>query len=299
MNQIKILFEDTDIVAIDKPACMVVNEAKTAPGLTIQAWIAKRLIDDGLAQFSQEDKDKSGFVSLVDKDKWQGLVPPDFDGEYGSPEEIFGQRWGIVHRLDKDTSGVLVLAKNPGALVNLLAQFKQRQTQKEYLALVHGQVDPDRGVLSFPLGRSKSNFKKITVVADGRMAETSYSVIEKLPLTDGLVDKLMGRVGELNHFSQAQLADIRKQMNKTYQQGFSWVKCLPKTGRMHQIRVHMNAINHPLVGDPLYLGRKRLKLDRLWTEGQVLSAVKLKIKHPRTGEAIDVVLDTTLNNFWK
>ncbi|MBU0978744.1 MAG: RluA family pseudouridine synthase [Patescibacteria group bacterium] len=297
----QILFEDTDLIVIDKPADMVVNQARTARGQTVQAWLAQRLIDQDLAKFENRgansrqlaqliDKqpDDRRFVSLVARSDWQKLVLADFDTKYGTPEEIFHQRWGIVHRLDKDTSGVLVLAKNPGALVNLLAQFKQRQTKKEYLALVHGQVEPDRGMINLPLGRSKSNFKKISIQPEGRVAETNYQVTQKLPPTDQVIDQILDRVGETNNFTPAQLLDLRQQMKKTYEQGFCWVRCQPKTGRMHQIRVHLSAIHHPLVGDSLYLGRKRLKLDRLWTQGQILQAVKLEFRHPRSGEVMEV-----------
>jgi len=291
MDSISILLEDADFIVIDKPAGMVVNQAKTVRGLTVQAWMAKYLIDKQQAKFLSDGLANPQFVSLVARSVWREMIPTDFDAQYGTPEEIFNQRWGIVHRLDKDTGGVLVLAKHPGSLIHLLNQFKQRQTKKEYLALVHGQIDPDRGEINLPLGRSKSNFKKIVPLPDGRMASTAYQVITKLPLTDQLLDQIINRVGEMNHFSPSQLADLSKQMKKTYDQGFCWVKCQPKTGRMHQIRVHLTAIHHPLVGDPLYLGRKRFKLDRLWTCGQVLQAIKLEFEHPSSGEKVVVTSD--------
>jgi 23S rRNA-/tRNA-specific pseudouridylate synthase len=291
IEPMKILFEDKDVLVIDKPAGVVANEAKTARGETVQAWMANYLVESRLAKFVSEESGEKWFESLVSKEDMRELIPADFDDMYGTPEEIFSSRWGIVHRLDKDTSGVMVLAKNPGALVALLDQFKKRQTKKEYMTLVHGQLDPEEGTLTFPLGRSKSNFKKIVVQAGGRKAETNYQVTEKLPFTENLLEKIMARVGEMNSFSTDELSDAKAQMKKTYQQGFSWVKCQPKTGRMHQIRVHMNATGHPLVGDPLYLGRKRLKMDRLWTDGQVLSAVKLEFRHPRSGEHVEIGLE--------
>ncbi|HOZ03504.1 MAG TPA: pseudouridine synthase, partial [Candidatus Woesebacteria bacterium] len=118
VEAISILYEDNDLVAIDKPGGVVVNNASSVSGPTIQDWWSAKISKLSLSE------------------NWQALVPSDFNNEYGTPEEVFAQRSGVVHRLDKDTSGVLLLAKNPGALINLLAQFKQRQVHKTYLCLV-------------------------------------------------------------------------------------------------------------------------------------------------------------------
>ena len=128
----KIIYEDQNILAINKPPGVIVNQAKTFKGQTVQEWMQAYL-------------ETHPFM-----DNWQALVPADFSTEFGTVEEIWQERQGIVHRLDKETSGVLLLAKNPGALVNLLAQFKKRQTKKTYLALVHGKLEQSAGKISCP-----------------------------------------------------------------------------------------------------------------------------------------------------
>jgi len=241
-------------MVINKPPGLIVNKADSVRGETVQAWMEEKIQNLG----------------PVKADDWQPLIPADFKTEFGSPAEIFAERGGIVHRLDKDTSGVLVLAKNPGSLINLLAQFKSRAVIKEYVCLVHGKFNLEHGTVALPLGRSSRDRRHFTVDIAGRVAVTEY-LVEKwytgLDLT------------KIN-------AQIDRQQLGIYQQGFSLVRCLPKTGRTHQIRVHLAAIQHPLVGDTTYVGRKRAKLDPVWCPRQFLHAAKLSFKHPRTDQAL-------------
>lgn len=250
--QISLIFEDQDLVVINKPPGLVVNRADSIKGDTVQAWMEAKIQSE----------------TQTPVDDWQKMVPVDFQAEFGSPEAVFQERGGIVHRLDKDTSGVLVLAKNPGSLVNLLAQFKNREVSKEYLCLVHGKFNLDHGTVALPLGRSSRDRRHFAVDLDGRSAVTEY-FIEKW-------------------FSSLDVTKIGTQIDRkylgVYQQGFSLVRCLPKTGRTHQIRVHLAAIQHPLVGDVIYVGRKRTKLDPVWCPRQFLHAAKITFKHPRTGQ---------------
>lgn len=261
-----ILYEDDDLLVINKPAGMVVNRAETTVELTVQDWLTDYL--KGKKPSNNEDL-------LL-------LLPLNFDSSYGTPEEIFQSRGGIVHRLDKDTSGALVLAKNPGALVNLLAQFKQRQTEKTYTCLVHGKLKLDQGTISAPLGRASTDRKKFAVVAEGRVAETEYRVEEFYPHLD--VDAIVRSI------KRAQGDEAFKNFKKKAKvyQGFSLVTCWPKTGRTHQIRVHFKHLGHPLVGDTTYLGHKRAKLDPVWCSRQFLHASSLVFTHPRTGERLAV-----------
>ncbi len=246
--EIPILYEDDDLVVINKPPGMVANRADTTDEPTLQDWMAERLGEQ--PEFSHD---------------WQEQVPNDFDVTYGSPEDVFKDRLGLVHRLDKDTSGVMVWAKHPGSLVQLLSDFKQRRVEKKYLALVHGKTQAPEATLSFPLGRASRDRKLFAVRPDGREAVTKYRVkqrftslkIEDLPVTD-------------KRFS--------------IYQGFSLVECWPKTGRTHQIRVHLAHIRHPLVGDTTYVGQKRSRLDPLWCPRQFLHAEQLTLNHPRTHE---------------
>lgn len=129
-------------------------------------------------------------------------------------------RPGIVHRLDKDTSGLLLVAKNDFTHQSLALQLKERQIKRNYLALAEGHFKNFKGTIDLPLGRHPKNRKKIAVVPGGKKAVTRYRVVEEFP-------------------------------------GFSLVECSLDTGRTHQIRVHLAALGHPLAGDPLY-GRKGL-----------------------------------------
>lgn len=266
---IEIIYEDKDIVIINKPPGVVVNEAKTAKEETIQSWFWER---------------NQQFKSLERKD-YSDLVPDDFDDTFGSPEEIFEFRQGIVHRLDKETSGILLLAKNPGSLVNLLSQFKKRETKKKYLCLAHGKFGVEADLISAPIGRSTQNRMKFRVEVEGRESSTGYQVKEFFQGID-LVKLAQSGVGESN------IKLLKK--NKNSYQGFSLVECWPKTGRTHQIRVHMNYIKHPLVGDKLYVGRKRLKLDPIWCGRHFLHASKLSFIHPATEK--EVIFEAPLSD---
>jgi 23S rRNA pseudouridine1911/1915/1917 synthase len=241
-----ILYEDEDIIVLNKPAGWVVNRAATYTDVTIQDWMETKLKGSTL-------KVKSG-----------GGVTQDEDNEYGTPEEIFALRTGIVHRLDKDTSGTLLLAKNPVALAELMRQFRERETEKAYVALVHGKLIPSSGTIRLPMDRSFTERKKFSIQPGGRMSETEYKLLEHYP---GLPKGISPKKG------------------KSYQ-GFSLVELTPKTGRTHQIRVHMSAIKHPLVGDSMYAGKKRIALDNEWCPRQFLHAKKLCFTHPTSQERV-------------
>lgn len=154
-------------------------------------------------------------------------------------------RPGIVHRLDKDTSGLLVAAKNDAAYHSLAAQFRDRTVEKTYLALVHGSIKNPEGMVEARIGRHPFHRKKMTVLKTqkGREALTHYKVIER--------------------FKRYALVEVKI-----------------KTGRTHQIRVHLSFIGHPLVGDPTYGGKR----EGLKVSGQLLVAQKLAFTHPRTGK---------------
>jgi 23S rRNA pseudouridine1911/1915/1917 synthase len=265
------LFEDDDLVVISKSAGVVATRAQTVLEPTVQDWMAERL-----GEARQIDFWKSRVA------EWQSMVPADFDEQFGTPEEQFVARSGIVHRLDKDTSGVMVLAKNPGAYVALLAAFKNRHVQKTYTCLTHGKFALQQGVVSAPLGRSSKDRTVFAIRAEGRPAETFYSVERVFAgldeeVVDSLLQTALPEATERRQFF--------RQAARLYQ-GFSLVSCQPKTGRTHQIRVHMMHKHHPLVGDATYVGKKRAHLDILWCPRQFLHAAKLELAHPRTGEQL-------------
>jgi len=129
------------------------------------------------------------------------------------------KRPGIVHRLDKDTSGVMVVAKNDFAHVNLAAQIKNKTAVRTYLAIVHGVLTDDVGIINGAIGRDKVDRKKMAVTADGKRAVTEFKVLARF-------------------------------------KNYTYVECKLQTGRTHQIRVHMAEIGHPLLGDEKYSARK-------------------------------------------
>ncbi len=220
---LKIIYEDDTMLAIDKPAGMVVHPA---PG-----HMKGTLVNALLSHCS----DLSGIGGV--------------------------ERPGIVHRLDKDTSGIVLIAKNEIAHRALASQFKNRKVNKTYLALVRGIVKSTSGIIETPIGRHKTNRKKMAAsVNQARIAETRFEVLETL-----------------GHFS--------------------YIRLFPKTGRTHQIRVHLASIHHPVLGDKLYGGmitKPYMKIAR-----QALHAHKIKINHPMNKQPLvfEAPVPPDINNY--
>ena len=222
----RVIFEDQDILVIDKPAPMIVNRADTTKDVvTVQDWAEERLKIDN----SNIDESRSDFL----------------------------KRGGIVHRLDKETSGLLVIALNEESFINLQAQFKGREVKKVYTALAHGEVKPEEGSIDVPIGRLPWNRTKFGILAEGRESQTLYKVLEYKKFKDAKNEEIL-----------------------------SLVELYPRTGRTHQIRVHMRHIGYPLFADELYAGRKVMKRDRKILPRHFLHASKISFKHPRSGEEL-------------
>ncbi len=166
-------------------------------------------------------------------------------------------RPGIVHRIDKDTSGLICIAKNDNAHHFLAEQLKDHTMSREYIALVRGVIKENSGTIDMPIGRDKKDRQKMGIDKEGKPATTHFQVIER--------------------FNDHTL-----------------VKCQLVSGRTHQIRVHMAAIGHPVEGDPLYAGRNH---DKLYKNGQLLTAYKLKLIHPTTKK--EMVFEIELPNYFK
>jgi 23S rRNA-/tRNA-specific pseudouridylate synthase len=289
-----ILYDDADLLVIAKPPGLVVNSAETTADKTIQEWFAEYLATEatelaanpetGVAAVQVNQAQVSNPASArysISRTEWQLQVPEQFEDTFGTPEKIWAERGGIVHRLDRDTSGVLLLAKHPGSLVSLLRQFKQREVQKEYVCLVHGKLAADHDIVSLPLGRASRDRKLFAVVPNGRPAETEYWVEAFFPQFNREV--LDARWAEVKpHAPQG----FRKRLSSY--QSFSLLRCKPRTGRTHQIRVHLAHLKHPIVGDQTYGGSKRQKLDAAWCPRHFLHAESLTFQHPRTQNSMTI-----------
>ena len=166
-------------------------------------------------------------------------------------------RPGIVHRIDKDTSGLICIAKNDNAHHCLADQLKDHTMSREYIALVRGVIKENSGTIDMPIGRDKKDRQKMGIDKEGKPATTHFQVLER--------------------FNDHTL-----------------VKCQLVSGRTHQIRVHMSAIGHPVEGDPLYAGRN---YDKLYKNGQLLTAYKLKLIHPSSKK--EMVFEIDLPDYFK
>lgn len=239
MKTIKIIFEDDYILVIDKPAGIIVNKSDTTKGeQTVQDWVESRIKN-------QESKIK------YDK------------------ESDFYKRAGIVHRLDKETSGILIIAKTSEAFSEMQRQFKERIVKKTYIALAHGKIIPEEGKIIAPVGRLPWNRKRFGILAGGREAVTRYKV----------------------------LLNIKHQsLNK--KEDLTLLKLYPETGRTHQIRVHLKYLNHPIFADFLYAGRKTSREDRKLLERVFLHAARISFLHPVSGKevAFESPVSDDLNN---
>lgn len=200
-----VVIDETDSYwVINKPVgCLTHPDGKTQLRTLVQ-WVLERRPD----------------IALVGE-PWQ------------SPDGTAMPRPGIVHRLDRDTTGALVIAKNQDMYEWLKAQFQERTIKKEYRAFVHGVIVESSGLVDKPIGRSSSDFRRFSAQrgAKGTMrdARTRFSVLSRLTINT-------------HHFSD---------WNSN---GYSYIAMFPETGRTHQLRVHMKAIHHPIVSDPLYAG---------------------------------------------
>lgn len=229
-----VLYEDHSVIVLDKPVGMVVNRSLSIREgeNTLADWIESR----------------PEWVSP----RW-GVDPQ---------HSYFFTRSGIVHRLDKETSGVLVVAKTPESFFQLLAQFAKREVIKTYSTLVHGLLHPKEGTVCLPLSRSRLDRRRFSVAILGKRAETHWQVVR--------------------FYKRCVKPDVQ---TKGYQ-GFSLVRVFPQTGRTHQIRVHLAFLGHPVVSDERYGGR-RSKEDRKWCPRQFLHAQRLSFVHPVSGKRVE------------
>ncbi|MBE5847224.1 MAG: RluA family pseudouridine synthase [Lachnospiraceae bacterium] len=211
---LSVLYEDNDVLVVDKPKGMVVHPA---------AGHASGTLVNALLYYCKDSL--SGI---------NGIMRP-----------------GIVHRIDKDTTGSLIICKNDAAHTNIAQQLKEHTITRKYIAIVYGVIKDDEGVIDAPIGRSSADRKKMAVLTHGgKDAVTHFRVLKRY-------------------------------------KDFTYVECVLETGRTHQIRVHMSHIGHPLLGDEVYAPGRKCKFAHL--EGQTLHAMVLGFRHPVTGEYIETV----------
>lgn len=203
-----IIYEDEDILIINKEKGMVVHPGNGNPdGTLVNAVMAKC----------------KGSLSGIG-----GKIRP-----------------GVVHRIDKDTSGLVIIAKNDKAHINISEQIKNREVKKVYLALVRGVISENEAVINMPIGRSTKDRRKMAVSRNGKEAITEFEVLKRY-------------------------------------KDFTYIKLNIKTGRTHQIRVHMSEIGHPVVGDEVYSNGK----NPFNVKGQMLHAKELEFVHPTTNKKV-------------
>lgn len=202
-----IIYEDEDVAIVNKPKGMVVHPA---------AGNYESTLVNGLLH------------ELDDLSEINGVIRP-----------------GMVHRIDKDTTGLLMVAKNDEASKALTEQLKNHSCKRTYHALVYGVINETKGRINAPIGRSKDDRKKMAVVKDGKEAITNFTVLKRF-------------------------------------EKFTYIECRLETGRTHQIRVHLDYIGHPLVGDQAY-GRRKV----IGEQGQFLHAKTIGFTHPRTNEWVE------------
>lgn len=256
MTDLPIIFEDDALIVLDKPAGNIVNRATSHQQISLQDQLA-------------------AYLHLPDS---AGLPCPD---QSAPPEAVFAFRQGMVHRLDKDTSGLLLWAKTPAALAALLTQFQARQVHKTYTLLVHGLINQDSGRINAPLDRKRTNRQIMTVAATGRPALTLYQVQQQYHSFNA--HNFLRTFPAENLFPGKKLTVAA--INQLYQ-GFTLLTACPHTGRTHQLRAHFTHLGHPLVGDTAYLPRRKAKLDPLWCPRQFLHATQIEFAHPITGQPL-------------
>ncbi|MEA2098225.1 MAG: RluA family pseudouridine synthase [Patescibacteria group bacterium] len=241
--KIEIIYEDDDVIAIDKPAGTLSQKAESSKAPAIS---------DFLIEYYPKLK------------------------EVGEDE----QRYGTVHRLDKDTSGIIIVAKNNKSFKFLKNQFKNREVQKTYTALVYGDVKPKEGTIDLKIGRSKTKPNMQTVIdtkkkenIKSREALTLYKTIKNYKMDSEARENVLGC------------------------ENYTLLEVQIKTGRMHQIRVHLKALGYPIIGDQKYFFKKYRNIEPKLGR-QFLHAGKLKIKLPnRKIGVFESKLPKDLKNF--
>jgi len=244
--KIKVLYEDKDILAIEKPSGILVHpDGKQPPKSPLSGGHSPSLIREGRGGLSETILD-------IFKKKYPKLE--------------------VVHRLDRETSGVMILAKNEKAHEFLKSQFINREVKKTYVAIVNGWVKNDHGIINKPIGRSPSDFRRWLAGrgARGEMREalTEYKILKRF---EAAPSEIFSRFTRQNPTG----SDTAKKFQKGQPVKFTYLEVKPKTGRTHQIRVHMKYLNHSVVGDKLY-GKGEGEVGRMFLHAKSIEFTNLK-----------------------
>ncbi len=226
---IRILYEDKSLIVINKPAGVLVHPTLANEKETLSIWMAEK-------------------YPKINKLNWPDIT-----------------RVGVVHRLDKDTSGVLIMAKTPEILAKLQEQFKSKAIQKTYLVLVLGKIKQNEGEISAGIIRGENGLQKIQ--------DTAYS------FSKNTTRPSLTKYRNLNYY-------------KYRNSEFTLLEVKPKTGRMHQIRIHLKHIGHPIIGDQLYYSKESKKISKdLCLFRQFLHANKIEFNHPVNSKPMLILSD--------
>lgn len=214
-----VLYEDEHLLFINKPCGLIVNRSSTSPDNTLQDFLDTKI----------------AFSHIQNED--------------------FVQRSGIVHRLDKDTSGVLVVAKSPKVFYSLQRKFKRREVRKKYIAVVFGRVVDPIIEIDAPIGRDPKNRQRMCILQGGREAFTKLQVQKSLSYPE--LDATL-------------------------------LEAYPLSGRTHQIRVHCLALGHPILGDKIYMTKSQLRTSSNFFSRLMLHAHTLEVAHPITNQMLTI-----------
>lgn len=240
--KLNIIFENKEILVVNKPTGLIVNRSQTASGETLQ---------DEIADYLGLGKDDLGI----------------------------GERAGIVHRLDRETSGLILVAKSEKSFEKLQEQFKNRIIEKEYVALVHGHIKEDKVEIINKIVRigKFGKFGVASIRQQGKESETNVIKISNLQFKPLKFADILEQ-GEFNK--------VRKRYLAKQAMFYTLVSVFPKTGRTHQIRVHLKHFGNPVVSDTIYAPSKLLSFDKFWCSRLFLHAKSIKFMDPQTNKVI-------------
>jgi len=248
---LEVVFEDDQIVVVVKPAGMLVHPTRSVKSGTLANALAYHLnrsrIEDGGSRI--EDRESRIAKTPLDAGDSRSLILDPRPSILDSQSFI---RPGLVHRLDRATSGLMLIAKTPRALRVLSKHFRKRLVEKRYSALVHGEIETDAGSINAPIGRDADERPQWRVMEEGRPAETRFTVLERLL-------------------------------------GATFLELEPVTGRTNQLRIHCAHIGHPIVGDEVHFGLRIEDCGLAQSPKRLcLHAAKLAFHHPSSGEWLEI-----------